>query len=81
MAIIKRFSVRQFLDWVLAVFERSLPVCGKISTLWGRVHRMLTLKGAHTLHPAVYVRECGLRTIFILQFCQKLFLLILLSFI
>ena len=34
---------------------------------------MLTLKSAHTLHPAVYVRKCGLRAIFILQFCQKLF--------
>ena len=39
------------LSWVFAVFERSLAVCGKMSTLWGRVHRMLTLKGAHTLHP------------------------------
>ncbi|EPI48936.1 hypothetical protein HMPREF1581_00462 [Gardnerella vaginalis JCP8108] len=41
----------------------------------------LSLKGAHTLHPPIYVRKCGLRAIFILQFCQKLFLLILLSFI
>lgn len=34
------------LGLVLAIFEYSLAVLGKISTLWGLVHRMLTLKGA-----------------------------------
>ena len=37
------------------VFERVLAVWGKISTLQGRVHRMLTLKSAPTLHPGCEV--------------------------
>ena len=40
------------LSWLGRIFERILAVWGKMSTLWGRVHRMLTLKGAPTLHPA-----------------------------
>ena len=46
---------------VLAVFERVLAVLRKISTLWGRVHRMLTLKSAPSIH-SVHSKKCSYTT-------------------